>query len=99
MNDSVSRSGTLPEGVSLGILEQVGLAATLIFALPVAVYGVRTAVGGQPFLGAGFVVVAALMVLLPRRLTTPDDVPGTVAEKAIGSVVKEPGESTDDAER
>jgi len=99
VNDRVSRSGALPARVSLGILEQVGLAATLIFALPVAVYGVQTAVGGQPLLGAGFVVVAALMVLLPRRLTTPEDVPGTVAEKAAGSVVKEPGESADDAEK
>ncbi|MFC7097778.1 DUF7533 family protein [Halobaculum marinum] len=84
--------------MALGILEQLGLAATLIFALPVAVYGIQQIVDGQTALGVGVLVVAALMVLLPRRLTTPDDVPGTVAEKAVGSVVKAPGESSDESE-
>ncbi|WP_284012270.1 DUF7533 family protein [Halobaculum litoreum] len=82
--------------MALGILEQLGLAATLIFALPVAVYGVQRVVDGQTALGVGILVVAVLMVLLPRRLTSPDDVPGKVAEKAVGSVVKEPTESPDD---
>ncbi|MFC7136245.1 hypothetical protein ACFQRB_06100 [Halobaculum litoreum] len=62
--------------MALGILEQLGLAATLIFALPVAVYGVQRVVDGQTALGVGILVVAVLMVLLPRRLTSPDDAPG-----------------------
>lgn len=89
----------VPTVVSLGILEQIGLAATLIFALPVAVYGIQTALDGQALLGIAFLAVAALMVLLPRRLTSPDDVPASVAEKAVGAVVAEPSESTDDAEQ
>ncbi|MFC7069818.1 DUF7533 family protein [Halobaculum lipolyticum] len=83
--------------MALGILEQLGLAATLIFALPVAVYGIQRLLDGQTALGAGVLVVAVLMVLLPRRLTSPDDVPGKVAEKAVGSVVKEPDEPSDDS--
>ena len=80
----------IPASVALGILEQLGLAATLIFALPVAVYGIQRVLDGQTALGVGVLVVAVLMVLLPRRLTSPDDVPSKVAEKAVGSVVKAP---------
>ena len=84
--------------MALGILEQVGLAATLIFALPVAVYGVQRILDGQTALGVVVLVVAVLMVALPRRLTSPEDVPATVAEKAVGSVVKEPDGSDDRTE-
>ncbi|WP_435064551.1 DUF7533 family protein [Halobaculum sp. EA56] len=85
--------------MSLGILDQVGLAATLIFALPVAVYGLQRVLDGSTLAGVGFLVVAALMVLLPRRLTTPEDVPAKAAETAVGSVVKEPDGSADDGEQ
>ena len=78
----------------LGILEMVGLAATLIFAIPVGLYGVELLLGGRTVLGAGVLVVAALMVLLPRRLTTPQDVPGKLAERVVGSAVKEEDEAT-----
>ena len=73
--------------MALGILEQVGLAATLIFALPVAVYGVQSVLGGRTLVGTLAVIVAVLMVVLPRRLTTPDDVPAKAAETAVGAVV------------
>ncbi|MEZ3145227.1 hypothetical protein [Halobaculum sp. MBLA0143] len=71
----------------LGILEMVGTVGTLIFALPVAGYGVERAIGGDLLFGAGFVGLAALMVLLPRKLTTPSDVPAEAAERAVGGVV------------
>jgi len=80
----------------LGILETVGLAASLIFAIPVGVFGIETLLSGQRALGAGLVVVAVLMVVLPRRLTTPTDLPGAVAERVIGTAVKEP-ESDDES--
>lgn len=76
--------------MALGILEQVGLAATLIFALPVAVYGVQSILGGRTLVGTLAVVVAVLMVVLPRRLTSPDDVPAKAAETAVGAVVDTP---------
>jgi hypothetical protein len=79
--------------VSLGILDLVGLVATLIFALPVAGYGVERALGGDPVVGAAFLVVAALMVVLPQKLTTPGDLPSVIAERAVGKAV-----STDDDE-
>jgi hypothetical protein len=79
----------------LGILEMVGLAATLVFAIPVALFGLERLVGGDTLVGVGLLVVAVLMVVLPRRLTTPQDIPGEVAERVVGSAVK----SDDDSER
>ncbi|QZP36982.1 DUF7533 family protein [Halobaculum magnesiiphilum] len=76
--------------MALGILEQVGLAATLIFALPVAVYGVQTILDGSTLFGAVAVLIAVLMVVLPRRLTSPDDVPAKAAETAVDAVVDTP---------
>jgi len=78
----------------LGILETIGLAASLIFAIPVGLYGIETLLSGQRALGAGLLLVAVLMVVLPRRLTTPADLPGAIAERVIGRAVKEP--DTDD---
>lgn len=76
----------------LGILETIGLAATLIFAIPLGFFGVESFLAGRQLLGAGLVVVAVLMVVLPRRLTTPGDLPGAVAGKVVGSAVKDPDE-------
>jgi len=80
----------------LGILETVGLAASLIFALPVGLYGIETFVAGNRPLGAGLLIVAVLMVVLPRRLTTPADLPGAVLERVVGGAVKEPESESDD---
>jgi len=73
--------------VQLGILDMVGTVGMLVFALPVAGYGIERAIGGDPLFGAGFVVLAALMVVLPQKLTTPGDVPSVIVERAVGGVV------------
>lgn len=82
--------------MALGILDLIGLGATLIFALPIGVYGLQRAAEGDPLLGAAFVAAAALMVYLPQRITTPGDVPGKLAERAVGSAVSVPEEERDD---
>jgi hypothetical protein len=38
------------------------------------------------------------MVVLPRRLTTPADVPGAVLERVVGRAVKEPDDEDDQPE-
>lgn len=76
--------------MAMGITESVQLAASLIFAIPLGIFGIQTLLDGNTFLGGVVVVVAVLMVLLPRFLTTPTDVPGAVAEKAVGTAVKHP---------
>ncbi|MFC6990113.1 hypothetical protein ACFQJD_17945 [Haloplanus sp. GCM10025708] len=76
----------------LGIFETIGLAATLVFAIPVGVFGVETILAGDRLLGGLLVLVAVLMVVLPRRLTTPDDIPAAVAERTVGKAVAPPDE-------
>ncbi|MUV58428.1 hypothetical protein SAMN04487947_0613 [Halogeometricum rufum] len=74
----------------LGILGTIQLAATLIFAVPVGVYGLNTLLDGQQILGGGLLAVAVLMVVLPHYLTTPTDIPAKVGESVVGKVVKTP---------
>ncbi len=73
----------------LGILDVFGLAGTLVFAIPAALLGVEFVVSGsRPLVGWVLVVVAVLMVVLPRYLVTPGDVPerlaGEVVDRALG---------------
>ncbi|MGM0592768.1 MAG: DUF7533 family protein [Halobacteriota archaeon] len=76
--------------MAMGILETVQLAATLIFALPLGILGVQYLLSGENFLGGILVVIAVLMVVVPRVLTTPADIPEKVLGKAVGKAVKMP---------
>lgn len=77
---------------TMGIMEMVGLAASLIFALPVGIFGLNRLIDGQYLLGGGLVVVALLMVVLPQKLTTPMDIPQKIAGMAVGKAVETPDE-------
>jgi len=76
-----------------GIVGTVQLAATLVFAIPVAMFGLDFLLQGRTLMGAAAVGVAVLMVVMEEYLTTPGDVPGKAAEKVVGTVAK-----TDDEE-
>jgi len=78
--------------MGLGILGTLQLAATVIFAAPVAVFGLSKLAAGETFLGGVAVVIAVGMVVLPQYLTTPSDLPGKAAERVVGAAVKEPDE-------
>lgn len=84
---------------AMGLMDMVGLAASLVFAIPVGIFGLNRLVDGQYLLGGGLVVVAVLMVVLPQRLTTPMDIPGKLAGKAVGKTVKMPEEEDENRER
>lgn len=73
--------------MSLGIFDLIALAGTLIFALPVAIFGLEQVAAGRPTVGVLLVAVAVLMVVLPQKLTTPGDVPAAIAERVFGSVL------------
>jgi hypothetical protein len=81
--------------VRLSITGMVGLAASLIFAVPVGVFAVSRLAAGETALGAVLLVVAVLMVALPQYVTTPGDVPGAVLGRLVGRAVETP---EDDAE-
>jgi hypothetical protein len=84
----------------LGILDTIGLAATLVFAIPIAFVGVRLVLEDQLFLGGFLLLTAGLMVYLQRVATTPEDIPIKIAEKLTGGLVKPPeeDETTDAAD-
>ena len=75
-----------------GIIGTIQLAATLVFALPVGLLGLSKLLAGDALVGGGFVAVAVLMVALEEYLTTPTDVPTSVAGKVVGTVAKTPDE-------
>lgn len=80
---------------TMGLMDMVGLAASLIFAIPVGIFGLNQLVDGQYLLGGGLVAVAVLMVVLPQRLTTPMDIPQKIAGNAVDKAVKTPDEDDD----
>jgi len=71
-----------------GILETIGLAATLVLAIPIALFGAEHLVRGELVAGVAYVGIAVGLVLVEQYLTTPTDVPGKVAEETVGKVVK-----------
>ncbi|MFC6874163.1 DUF7533 family protein [Halobellus marinus] len=79
----------------LGIAGTIQLAATLVFAAPVGIFGLSRLLAGETLLGAGLLAVAVGMVALPQYLTTPGDVPAKIGERVVGSVVKTPEDDED----
>lgn len=75
-----------------GILGTVQLAATLALAIPIGMFGLDYLLRGRTLMGGAALGIAVLMVVVEEYLTTPTDVPGKAAEKAVDTVVKEPDE-------
>jgi hypothetical protein len=85
--------------VAKGILGTIGLALTLVFAIPVALLGLQfLALEGRPLVGVAFLAIAVLMVGIEEYLTTPTDLPGLVLGKTVGTVVEDPTEGSDPEE-
>lgn len=55
----------------LGVIDMIGLAATLIFALPVANFGITQLLDGETVMGLALIVVAVAMVAIPHYFTDP----------------------------
>ena len=60
----------------LGILDTIGLAMTVIFAFPVANFGVTRLLAGEPVIGIALIGVAVAMVAVPHYFTDPRTVLG-----------------------
>ncbi|MFC7155699.1 hypothetical protein ACFQPA_09530 [Halomarina halobia] len=70
-----------------GIIGTLQLAVAVAFAAPVALLGLEFLRSGDVLLGGGFLAFAALMILIEEYLTTPQDVPAKVAERAVGTAL------------
>lgn len=55
----------------LGLLDMIGLAASLVFALPLANYALIRLFAGEVALGVGLLTVAVAMVVLPQYFLDP----------------------------
>ncbi|MXV64491.1 hypothetical protein GS429_20940 [Natronorubrum sp. JWXQ-INN-674] len=83
-----------------GIIDTIKLAGVLVLALPAALAGLELLlVRGQTMAGGILLVLAVLLVVVQRRVTTPTDVPGLAAKRVVGAVTSdsdtEPDESRD----
>ena len=74
----------------LGILGTIQLAATVVFAAPVGIFGLTRLTEGDTLLGGGLVAVAVAMVALPQYLTTPGEIPMKIVERVGGRAVVTP---------
>jgi hypothetical protein len=86
--------------MGLGVLDTIGLAASLVFALPLANYAVVRLLDGHVALGGGLLVVAVAMVVLPQYLLDPGRLIGSLLRGLLPSRLRSetPGraEPTDD---
>ena len=57
--------------MQLGIMDLIGLATTLVFAIPVANFGVIQLLAGKAVAGVALVGVAVAMVVLPQYFLDP----------------------------
>lgn len=80
------------------ILELGGLAATLLFAVPVAMFGADLLLRGRP-VGLVFLVLAVAMVAVEEYLLDPTDLPGRAVERLVRRFVKLPEGEGEDGER
>ena len=57
--------------MKLGLFDLIGLAATLVFAIPLANYAVIQLFAGEVAWGVGLLIVAVAMVVLPQYFLDP----------------------------
>ena len=74
----------------LGLLATIQLAATVVFAAPVGIFGLTRLTEGDLLLGGGLLAVAIAMVALPQYLTTPGEIPMKIVERLVGRAVVTP---------
>jgi inner membrane protein involved in colicin E2 resistance len=76
--------------MSRGITGLLGLASSVVFAIPVAFFGLLRVIDGDLLVGAGFVALAAVMVVGMELYTSPTDVAGGLVSRVVGTVAKDP---------
>ena len=69
--------------MQFGIFEMIGLAATLIFAIPVANFAIAQLIDGETVMGVALLVVAVAMVVLPQYFMDPK----TIVRKLVRGVL------------
>jgi len=74
----------------MGIVDTITSLGTMAFALTVAYVGLDFLLfGDRTVMGVAFLALAALMVLVPKYITTPGDLVGAITGRAAETVVVE----------
>ena len=76
--------------VSRGVIGLVELAGAVVFAAPVAFFGLLRLLEGDLLVGGGFLCLAAAMVAGREYVTSPRDLPAAALERVAGRVAKPP---------
>lgn len=76
--------------MSWGISEMLGSVTMLVVVVPPAYAGAELLFRGNLIVGTGLLAVAFAMVVADQYITTPGDLPGLVASKVAGAVVRRP---------
>ncbi|MDR5672432.1 putative membrane protein [Halalkaliarchaeum sp. AArc-CO] len=77
-----------------GLFDMIGLATTLVFAIPLANVGVLRILGGETLFGAGLVAVAVAMVVLPQFFFDP----GRIVKALVSGLLPRRFRSVDDSD-
>ena len=75
--------------MQLGIVDLIGLATTLVFAIPVANFGVTQLLAGKPIVGVALIGVAVAMVVLPQYFLDPKRVLGRLLRGLLPARLRE----------
>ena len=73
-----------------GVIEFLQFAGSVVFAVPVAFFGVLKVTQGDALVGAGFFVLSVVMVLGREYVTSPQDLPAAALQRVAGVVAKDP---------
>ncbi|TQQ82290.1 DUF7533 family protein [Halonotius roseus] len=75
--------------MQLGIVDLIGLATTLVFAIPVANFGVTQLLAGKPVGGVALLGVAVAMVVLPQYFLDPKRILGRLLRGLLPARLRE----------
>lgn len=75
--------------MQLGIVDLIGLATTLVFAIPVANFGITQLLAGKPVVGVALIGVAVAMVVLPQYFLDPKRVLGRLLRGMLPARLRE----------
>ena len=76
--------------MSRGVIEFLQFAGSVVFAVPVAFFGILQFTDGNPLVGAGFLLLSVVMVLGREYVTSPQDLPAAALQRVAGAVAKDP---------
>ena len=76
--------------MQLGIVDLIGLATTLVFAIPVANFGITQLLAGKQVVGVALLGVAVAMVVLPQYFLDPKRILGRLLQGLLPARLRAP---------